>query len=37
MVATVRKSDPASQFNLSSATVADILDVLTRHNPGISR
>ncbi len=37
MVATVRKSEPPRQFNVSSAAVADILDVLARHNPGISR
>jgi hypothetical protein len=37
MVATVRKSGPAKQVNVSPAAVADILDVLARHNPGISR
>jgi hypothetical protein len=37
MVATVRKSQAAKQVNVSSAAVADILDVLARHNPGISR
>lgn len=37
MVATVRKPEPPRQFNVSSAAVADILDVLARHNPGISR
>lgn len=37
MVATVRKPEPHRQFNVSSAAVADILDVLARHNPGISR
>jgi len=36
MVATVRKAG-AAQFNMNSAAVADILDVLARHNPGISR
>ena len=35
MVATVRKAG-AAQFNMNSAAVADILDVLARHNPGIS-
>jgi len=37
MVATVRKSEAAKQVNVGSAAVADILDVLARHNPGISR
>ncbi|CAG0982139.1 MAG: hypothetical protein F9K19_23930 [Rhizobiaceae bacterium] len=37
MVATVRKSGPEKQVNVSRAAVADILDVLARHNPGISR
>ncbi|MER9387803.1 hypothetical protein [Mesorhizobium sp. M0435] len=37
MVATVRKSEVAKQVTVSSAAVADILDVLARHNPGISR
>jgi hypothetical protein len=37
MVATVRKSGPEKQVNVSRAAVADILDVLVRHNPGISR
>ncbi len=37
MVATVRKSEPPKRVNVSSAAVADILDVLARHNPGISR
>lgn len=37
MVATVRKSGDGAQISLSSAAVADILDVLARHNPGISR
>ena len=37
MVATVRKSGTGVQVNVSSAAVADILDVLARHNPGISR
>jgi hypothetical protein len=37
MVATVRKSGGGAQFNVNSAAVADILDVLARHNPGISR
>lgn len=37
MVATVRKSQAPKQVNVSSAAVADILDVLARHNPGISR
>lgn len=37
MVATVRKSEVAKQVTMSSAAVADILDVLARHNPGISR
>lgn len=37
MVATVRKSEPAKKVNVSSAAVADILEVLARHNPGISR
>lgn len=36
MVATVRKAG-ATRFNVNSAAVADILDVLARHNPGISR
>jgi hypothetical protein len=37
MVATIRKSEATKQVNVSSAAVADILDVLARHNPGISR
>lgn len=37
MIATVRKSEAAQQVNVGSAAVADILDVLVRHNPGISR
>jgi len=36
MVATVRKAR-AARFSVNSAAVADILDVLARHNPGISR
>lgn len=36
MVATVRKSETAKRVNVGSAAVADILDVLARHNPGIS-
>lgn len=37
MVATVRKSGTGVHVNVSSAAVADILEVLARHNPGISR
>lgn len=37
MVATVRKSGGGAQVSVNSAAVADILDVLARHNPGISR
>lgn len=37
MVATVRKSVLEKRVNVSRAAVADILDVLARHNPGISR
>lgn len=37
MTATVRKSGGGAQVNVNSAAVADILDVLARHNPGISR
>jgi hypothetical protein len=37
MVATVRKSSGGALFNVNSAAVADILDMLARHNPGISR
>lgn len=37
MVATVRKSGIEKQVNVSRAVVADILDVLARHNPGISK
>lgn len=37
MVATVRKSSVEKQVNVSRAVVADILDVLARHNPGISK
>lgn len=37
MVATVRKSGIEKRISVNSAAVADILDVLARHNPGISR
>ena len=37
MVATARKSDTEKRISVNSAAVADILDVLARHNPGISR
>lgn len=37
MVATARKTGDGARFNVNSAAVADILDVLARHNPGISR
>ena len=37
VVATVRKSRIETRINVSSAAVADILDVLARHNPGISK
>lgn len=37
MVATVRKTEATKRVTMSSAAVADILDVLARHNPGISR
>lgn len=37
MVATARKTGDGTRFNVNSAAVADILDVLARHNPGISR
>lgn len=37
MVATARKPDTDKKLNVSRAAVADILDVLARHNPGISR
>lgn len=37
MTATIRKSEAAKQVTLSSAAVADILDVLARHNPGVSK
>lgn len=37
MVAMVRKSNAQNQVNVSRAAVADILDVLARHNPKISK
>jgi hypothetical protein len=37
MVATVRKHSSEPQVHVSRAAVADILDVLARHNPGISK
>lgn len=37
MVATAHKSRGGARFNVNRAAVADILDVLARHNPGISR
>lgn len=37
VVATVRKSRIETRINVSSAAVADILEVLARHNPGISK
>lgn len=37
MVATARKPGTDKQLSVSRAAVADILDVLARHNPGISR
>ena len=37
MVATVRKSSVEKQVNVIRAVVAGILDVLARHNPGISK
>ena len=37
MVATVRKSSVEKQVNVNRAVVAGILDVLARHNPGISK
>lgn len=37
MVATARKSGTDLQLNVSRAAVADILDVLARHNPGVSK
>jgi hypothetical protein len=37
VVATVRKSGIEKRINVSSAAVADILDVLARHNPGIPK
>lgn len=37
MVATVRKSGSSTQVNVNRAAAADILDVLARHNPGISK
>jgi hypothetical protein len=37
MVAKARKPGTDMQLNVSSAAVADILDVLARHNPGIPK
>jgi hypothetical protein len=37
MVATIRKTGNPAQVNLTRAAIADILEVLARHNPGISR
>lgn len=37
MVATARKPGSDKQLSVSCAAVADILDVLARHNPGIPR
>jgi hypothetical protein len=37
MVATARKPATDKQLSVSRAAVADILDVLARHNPGIPR
>jgi hypothetical protein len=37
MVATARKPGAEKRVNVSRAVVADILDVLARHNPGISK
>jgi hypothetical protein len=37
MVATARKSGTDKQLNVSRAAVADILDVLARHNPGVPK
>jgi len=37
MVATVRKPGIEKRINVSNAAVADILDVLARHNPGIPK
>ena len=37
MVAAVRKPAVETQINVGSAAIADILDVLARHNPGIPR
>lgn len=37
MVAAARKSVIETPINMSSAAVADILDVLARHNPGVSK
>jgi len=37
MVATARKSNIEQPISVDSAAVADILDVLARHNPGVSR
>lgn len=37
MAATARKPVVKTPINVSSAAVADILDVLARHNPGVSR
>lgn len=37
MVATARKPGTDMQLNVSRAAVADILDVLARHNPGVPK
>jgi hypothetical protein len=37
MVATARKPGADMHLNMSRAAVADILDVLARHNPGVSK
>ena len=37
MVATIRKSSIEKRLNVSSAAVAEILDVLARYNPGIPK